>query len=44
MLSKKKVYEFIGKTTTYITVWSLGVYMSYSLIIYILDNCITTYR
>lgn len=39
-----KVYAFIGRATTILTVWALGVFTCYNLAIYILDNCITVYR
>lgn len=42
-IDKQKVYAFIGKATTCVTGWVLGVYASYNLMIYILDNCLTTF-
>lgn len=43
-IDKNKVYALIGKVTTVLTGWVVGVYASYNLMIYILDNCITTIR
>lgn len=43
-LDPNKIYELIGRATTYLIVIALGMYINYNLTIYILDNCITTIR
>ena len=43
-IDANKVYAFIGRATTILTGWALGVCACYNLAIYILDNCITVYR
>ena len=43
-LDKQKIYAFIGRATTFLIVGALGMYVNYNLMIYILDNCITTIR
>lgn len=43
-LDKQKIYAFIGQATTFLIVGSSGIYATYNLMIYILNNCITTIR
>lgn len=41
--SKKNIfYNIIGRITTYLIIWGLLVNLSIKLLIYIIDNCITT--
>ena len=43
-LDKQKIYELIGRATTFLILGAFGMYANYKLMIYILDNCITTIR
>lgn len=43
-IDKNKVYALVGRATTILIGWALGVCACYNLAIYILDNCITVYR
>ena len=39
---KNKIYLIIGRLTSILIVWGLFVNISIKLLIYIIDNCITT--
>ena len=39
---KNKIYLIIGRLTTVVVVWGLLVNLNIKLLIYIIENCITT--
>ena len=39
---KNKIYLIIGRLTSLLIVWGLSVNLSIKLLMYIVDNCITT--
>ena len=39
---KNKIYELVGRAVVLLTGWSLSVYATMNLIIFLLDNCCTT--
>ena len=43
-IDKNKVYNFIGRAVTKLTLLAVGIYVNCNLAIYILNNCTTVYR
>ena len=43
-IDKNKVYAFIGRAVTKLSLIAIANIATYNLAIYILDNCITVYR
>lgn len=39
---KNKIYSIIGRITTYFIIWGLLVNISLKILLYIVNNCITT--
>ena len=43
-IDKNKVYSFIGRAVSKLTLLAVATYVNCNLAIYILNNCITVYR